>query len=287
MTSPSNGRQARAELGKRLREIRQNAGITARELAARAGWHESKCSRIENGRTLPSESDLRMWARQCGAAEEAADLIATARTIEGAYLQWPRVERRGLRRMQASVQPLWERTRHFRSYSSWLIPGLLQTPSYTGAVLGAVRDRKGLADEVQDAVRLRMARQRILHLAPRRFAFVIEESVLRHRVVDPQAMAEQLGHLMWIAKRPNLSLGVIPLGADRSAEWPVESFWLFDDDQVNVELVAAYLTVTQPNEIKEYARTFAALADLAVHGDAARRLIEEAIAALSAPRQVP
>ncbi|MGW3294499.1 helix-turn-helix domain-containing protein [Streptomyces xiamenensis] len=287
MTWPSDSQQARADFAKRLREIRRNAGITARELAARAGWHESKCSRIENGRTLPSDGDLRVWARHCGVDEETADLIAAARTIEGAYLQWPRVERRGLRRMQASVEPLLERTRCLRAYSSWLIPGLLQTRGYTAAVLGAVRDRKGLADEVQDAVQLRMERQRILHLAPRRFAFVVEESVLRHRIGGRQAMAEQLGHLMWIAKRPNLSLGVIPLSADRSAVWPVESFWIFDDWRVNVELVAAYLTVTQPNEIASYSRTFSALADLAVRGPAARKLIEEAVEALSVPRQMP
>ncbi|WP_308404717.1 Scr1 family TA system antitoxin-like transcriptional regulator [Streptomyces sp. XM4011] len=80
---------------------------------------------------------------------------------------------------------------------------------------------------------------------------------------------------------------MIPLDADRTGMWPVESFRLFDDDQVNVELVAAYLTVTQPNEVAAYARTFAALADLAVHGDAARQLIENAVEALSAPGRAP
>lgn len=67
MTSSSSIQQARAALGTRLREMRKDSGLTARELAARAGWHESKCSRIENGHTGPSDDDLRVWALHCGA----------------------------------------------------------------------------------------------------------------------------------------------------------------------------------------------------------------------------
>ncbi|MGK9459449.1 helix-turn-helix domain-containing protein [Streptomyces sp. G6] len=55
MSTSSSIQQAREALGKRLLEIRKDSGLTARELAFRAGWHESKCSRIENGRTPPSD----------------------------------------------------------------------------------------------------------------------------------------------------------------------------------------------------------------------------------------
>ncbi|WP_432051626.1 helix-turn-helix domain-containing protein [Streptomyces xiamenensis] len=286
MTRSSNSNQARAALARRLREIRKDAGLTARELAARAGWHESKCSRLENGRTLPSDGDLRAWTSHCDAKDLTADLIATARNIQGAYVEWQRMERAGLRRAQESVLPLWERTRHFRTYASSLVPGVLQTRAYTEAVLMSIKNRRVPIDDVEAAVQVRMDKQRLLHEGPRYFAFLLEESVLRHRIGKREAMAEQLGHLLRLAKFPNVSLGVIPLDADRTGMWPVESFWVFDDAQVNVELVAAYLTVTQPNEVAAYARTFTALADIAVHGPAARTLIEEAIAALSAPRQV-
>lgn len=62
--------------------------------------------------------------------------------------------------------------------------------------------------------------------------------------------------------------------------WPVEDFWVFDEAQVNVELVAAFLTITQPHEIGMYARTFANLAELAVYGAPARALITAAIDSL-------
>ncbi|MFD3565561.1 helix-turn-helix domain-containing protein [Streptomyces sp. NPDC058686] len=83
----STVQQAKSELGSRLRLMRKDAGLTGRALAAAAGWHESKSSRIETGRTPPSDDDIRTWTRICGAPEETADLIATARGIEGMYVQ--------------------------------------------------------------------------------------------------------------------------------------------------------------------------------------------------------
>nr|WP_210167208.1 MULTISPECIES: helix-turn-helix transcriptional regulator [unclassified Streptomyces] len=42
-------------MGKRLREIRQDSGLTARQVASESGWHESKCSHIEKtGRPPPT-----------------------------------------------------------------------------------------------------------------------------------------------------------------------------------------------------------------------------------------
>ncbi|MEU8914600.1 helix-turn-helix transcriptional regulator [Streptomyces nigrescens] len=280
MTSSSSVRQAREALGKRLREIRKDSGLTARELAARAGWHESKCSRIENGRTGPSDDDLRVWALHCGAEGQTADLIATARNIDGSYVEWRRMERSGLRRAQESVLPLWERTRHFRAYSSWLIPGPFQTRAYIEALLRAIRDRRALPDDLEEAVQVRVDKQRILHEGPRRFAVILEESALRHQIGGAATMAGQLGHLLSLAALPHVSLGVIPLHADRTALWPAEDFWIFDEAQVNVELVSAFLTITQPHEISMYAHTFAGLAELAVYGAPARTLITAAIDSL-------
>ncbi|GGX65027.1 transcriptional regulator [Streptomyces minutiscleroticus] len=267
-------------MGKRLREIRKDSGLTARELASRAGWHESKCSRIENGRTTPADDDLRAYTLHCGATGQTADLIATARNIEGAYVEWRRMERSGLRRAQESVIPLWERTRHFRAYSSWLVPGPLQTRAYVEALLRSIRDRRALPDDLEQAVQVRVDKQQVLYEGPRRFAVLLEESTLRHRIGGAETMAGQLGHLLSLATLPNISLGVIPLSADRTALWPVEDFWIFDDAQVNVELVTAFLTITQPHEVRMYAQAFTALADLAVYGASARTLITSAIDSL-------
>ncbi|MEU4350158.1 helix-turn-helix transcriptional regulator [Streptomyces sp. NPDC023838] len=280
VTSSSSVRQAREALGKRLREIRKDSGLTARELASRAGWHESKCSRIENGRTAPSYDDLRTYTLHCDAEDQTADLIATARNIEGTYVEWRRLERAGLKRVQESVTPLFERTRRFRTYQSWVVPGLLQTAAYTRAVLATVTALRDVPGDLDAAVAVRMDRQRVLHTGNHRFAMLVEEWVLRTVIGDGEIMAGQLDRLIALASLPSVSLGIVPLGVQRGGGWPVESFTMYDDEQVNVELVSAHLTVTQPGEIAEYAKAFTELSAIAVYGTAARALIRSAIDSL-------
>ncbi|MFI6681170.1 helix-turn-helix domain-containing protein [Kribbella sp. NPDC050470] len=276
----SNAQKAKRDFGARLGEIRKAAGLTGRALAVSCGWHESKVSRIENGKTSPSSADVRAWAETCRAVEQIPDLISSLEAIEGMFVEWRRMERTGLRRAQQSVLPLWERTRRFRTYSPWLIPGAVQTESYTRAVLRGTSSRRGLPDDVEDAVQVRKDRLKLLHEGNRTFAVLIEEAVLRNVIGTSDVMAGQLGHLLTVGELPAVSLGILPMGIERTAMPPVEDFWIFDDTQVNVELISGYLTITQPGEVAMYTDAFARLADIAVVGAPARRLIAAAIDAL-------
>jgi transcriptional regulator with XRE-family HTH domain len=83
----STAQQAREALGVRLREIRKEAGLTARDLASAFGCHFSKISRIENGVQAPSEANIKVWCRACNAERQIPDLIATARAIESMYVE--------------------------------------------------------------------------------------------------------------------------------------------------------------------------------------------------------
>ena len=278
--SSSSAWQARQTLGARLGELREDAGLTGRALARLCRWHESKVSRIEHAKTAPSAEDIRAWCEHCGALDQVDDLVAFLRTVEGMFVEWPRIDRTGQRHAQESVLPTVQRTRLFRVYSSWLIPGALQTPDYARAVLQAIAKRRDLPDDVDEAVAARGDWLRVLHERDRRIHVLIEEPVLRTVIGGAQVMAGQLGHLITIAALPSMSLGIIPMGLDRDAEWPVEDFWLLDDEQVSVELVSGWLTITQPREIAMYAQAFGRLSDLAVSGVQARRLITAAIDAL-------
>jgi hypothetical protein len=94
-------------------------------------------------------------------------------------------------------------------------------------------------------------------------------------------MAAQLGHLMTVGAMPCVSLGIIPMASPGRTRWPLETFHMYDDTLVSVELLSARVTVTQPSEIELYERAFAGLQQLAVYGAEARLLIMEAIAALA------
>ncbi|MEV8392210.1 MULTISPECIES: helix-turn-helix transcriptional regulator [unclassified Streptomyces] len=278
--SSSSVKDATKALGRRLREIRRDAGLTARSLAQRAGWHESKCSRFENGSRRPSEADLRAWVFHCGVPQFADELVTAARGIEGMYVEWRRIERAGLKHAQESVLPLWERTRRFRIYSSWLIPGPVQTAPYIEALLTSIRDRRQVIDDVEEAVRVRVAKQHVLQQGNHRFAIILEESVLRYRIGGPDVMTGQLRHLLAVASLPSVSLGIIPMDADRTSLWPVEGFFLFDEEEVNAELVSAHLSVKNSHEIDMYVQVFSVLSELALFGAPAREMIDDAISSL-------
>jgi len=269
----SSAQQARQVLADRLRELRLDAGLTARELAARAGWERTKVSKIEHAARPPSPDAIRVWCQVCGAEGQAPDLIASLRAAEGMWVEWRRMERTGLRRAQEARLPLYERTRQFRAYSCWMLPGLIQTEGYTRALLRAIQQRRGLSDDVEEAVTVRMARHRVLHSGGRTAAFVLEESVLRNGFGGPEVMAGQLAWLTEITTWPSVSLGIIRATLDRGPAGPAEDFWIFGNEQVAVELVSGHLTITQPREIAMYAQRFARLAEIAVYGARARELI--------------
>lgn len=279
-TSPSSSVQAaRAALAARLREIRLDAGITKRELAARCGWSEAKSSRIENARTAPSDDDLRAWCHACGADDQAASLVAANRQADSMYVQWKRLQRTGLKQLQTANLSLFERTRHFKVYCSNVVPGFLQTPGYATALLRAIATFRGLPDDVADAVTARMNRSRILHENGRTFAIVLEETVLRYRLGDAGVMAGQLGSLLSAMDLPSVSLGIIPSAAERSM-WAIESFTAFDDRRVDHEPLSASVKITAPDEVDQYLKAFGALHQHAVYGADARALILRAIEAL-------
>ena len=280
--SPSSSVQrARQELAERLRDIRLDAGLTGRALSAAAGWHEAKTSRIESAKQAPSDADIQAWCQVCGAPSQAPDLIAASRAADSMYVEWRRLHRTGLRRTQQTRLPLYERTRVFKVYCSTVIPGFLQIPGYADALMSAITAFQGTPDDVEEAVRARMNRNRLLHAAGHRFTMIIEESVLWYRLGDSETMAAQLGHLLSAIALPSVSLGVIPFSASERQMWTLEAFTVFDDARVHVELLSAQVTVTAPSEITLYARAFDKLAEMAVYEMQARSLITAAIDALS------
>jgi transcriptional regulator with XRE-family HTH domain len=278
-SASSSVQQARRVLADRLTEIRRDAGLTGRDLAAATGWYPSKVSRIEHAHTAPSAEDITAWCTACSASDQAPDLIASLRAVEGMFIEWRRMERAGLRHAQVAVRPLFERTARFRAYSSWFIPGLVQSRTYTEAVLRAVQRRRVDVDDVSAAVDARMERQQLLHQPGRTWAFLLEESVLRSGIGGAEVMVGQLGHLITVSALPSVSVGIIPASPDRT-RMPAEGFWIFDTAQVNVELISGYLTITQPPEVAQYAEAFTELAGHAVYGADARALIVAAIEAL-------
>jgi len=275
----SSAQAARQAVAARLRELMLDARIDGRELSARCGWHPAKTSRILSGKSAPSEDDLRAWCRACGADGHVADLIASSRAVESMYTEWRRQHGNGMRHVQEDGTTRYTRTAVCRVYVSNVVPGFLQTEAYASALMRSITEFQGTPDDVAEAVAARLERGRLLHEGNHRFVVLLEETVLRYRIGDAETMAGQLGHLLAVIPLPSVSLGVIPFAAPRRV-WPLEAFYLFDQQEASVETLTAGINVTQPRELADYHRAFAGLSKMAVHGSQARALITTAIDAL-------
>lgn len=264
--------EAREALGKRLREIRRDAGITGRELAAREGWHESKVSRIEHGKAIPSSTDIRAYCTHCAADEQLRDLLASLHNIDSAWLEWRRLLGTGVKRGQQLALKLEAATTYIRNYEPQIIPGLLQTAEYAESKLRRVVEFYRLPDDLDVGVSKRMERQQVLYRRGHRFHFLIGETALLTTVGDDRVMSGQLDRLHALSGMPRVTLGIIPLRAE--ALVVVEGFVIFDNRMVRVEAHTAELTVTQPREVALYGRAFDVLASQSLTGEAAQNLIK-------------
>jgi len=279
--SSSSARQAADALGARLREIRKDAGLSGRALAAATGQHFTRVSKLEHGVQAPSDRDIRDWCRACGAEEQVPDLVATARSVQSAYLEFRRQARAGMKRvLGAHTVPLYERTSLFRIYEHNAIPGLFQTAAYCAAMLSFWIDFLDVPDDIAAAVAARIERQRVLYQAGKRFVVLLEEQALRTWFGTAEVQAGQLGRLLEVMSIPTVSLWIIPMMTKRTAVASA-GFWIFDDSLVALETPAASIEVTRPQEIELYTKMFEHLKAPALYGAAARALIIKALGELS------
>jgi len=256
-----------------LREIRKEAGLTGRALAAATGQHYTRVSKIENGVQPPTTHDIERWCRTCGAEAQIPDLVASLQAVESAYREFRRQGRPGLQRvLGAHTLGLYEQTTLFRIYEHNVIPGLFQTADYCAAMLSFWIDFLQIPSDLDAAVAVRMERQRVIYQRGRRFVVVLEEQALRTWFGDADVQAGQLDRLLAVMSLPSVSVGIIPLMIERAGVAST-GFWIFDDGLVALETPTASVEVTRPQEIELYGRMFDHLQTAAVYGRQARAVV--------------
>ncbi|MGW5755501.1 Scr1 family TA system antitoxin-like transcriptional regulator [Nocardia rhamnosiphila] len=208
----SSVQQQREALGGRLRELRLQAGLSGSELARQAGWHQTRVPKIEYGKTKPTEADIRLWCTLTDSRDQAADLIATARNIEAAYVEWRRVLQAGTRRRQHVSVKLTEQSKLLRIFQPSLIPGILQTAEYAQAMLRRSIDFHRISDDLDKGVAKRLERQQLLYEGERRFWILIGEQALYTTVGNGLVMAGQLDRLLAVIGLSRVTFGIVPGG---------------------------------------------------------------------------
>jgi transcriptional regulator with XRE-family HTH domain len=284
-TDPSSSvQQARKDLGARLRQLRKAAGLTGKELAAATGQHVTRISRIENGGQPPTPRNIRDWCTACGSPEQIPDLIATAQSIESAYLEWARQSRAGMRRLgDLHSIATYQHTTTFRIHEPTVIPGIFQTEAYIRQMLAFWYPFLNAPDDTDATVAMKAERTAIALSPAKRILVVLGEQALRTRRGTVAEHTAQLDHFLSLMRLPFISVGVIPANAQRHAI-ATTGFWIFDNNAVALETPTAAIKVTRPQEIALYASMFAKLQAEAVYGADVRRLVTNVLNELNAAR---
>jgi transcriptional regulator with XRE-family HTH domain len=212
MTERGAARQ-RQRLRRELRALRDARGLTQAEAAAAVGWSESKVNRIEAGVVAVTPTDVHALLAAYGGADDdtTAALVAAAR--ESRRQPWSR--------FRDLHSPAFLRYLGHEGFATTLdefaplfVPGLLQTPDYSRALLATVATPPLPDDVAERVLESRAMRQELLDdAACPEIHVVLDEVVVRRQVGGREVMAGQLRRLCDLAGHPRLTLQVMPMSA--------------------------------------------------------------------------
>ncbi|MFE2530428.1 helix-turn-helix domain-containing protein [Streptomyces sp. NPDC059371] len=272
---------ARVALGARLRELRTEAGLDGKGIAERLGWQRSKVSRLENGKQTPSSDDLRLWAEAVERPDAAAELSGRLTGLETRYRSMRRQLANGHRARQEQAVAETEQTQMIRGVEVVRIPGLFQTAEYARHVFAANAAFRQVPDmDIEDAVRARIRRQSALYEPGRSFRMLVWEGALYALTCPREVMAAQLDRLVSLIGLDTVELGIVPFSAQLRRS-PSHGFWIYDRRLVIVETLSTEMWLDDEENLALYERAWEWLAESAVHGASAHRLIGRARAALN------
>ncbi|MFE1325915.1 helix-turn-helix domain-containing protein [Streptomyces sp. NPDC058741] len=258
-------------VGVQLAGFREDAGLAQDQAARAVGFSAAKLSRIESGkgRRPPTENDVRALLQLYHTDEYEASVLIKLLQRAGEPGWWQRYDKRLMPEWFDRLVGLQEAAATIRTFEIQYVPGLLQTPAYTRAVV-----ERGLpnapANEVERRVELRETRARLLWRpdAPQLWA-VVDESVLLRVLGSTEVMREQLAHLVEMAERPNVTVQIVPLSVTNASAPAIPVTYLrfggLDlPDVVYLEHIKSANFLEDRDETEEYRIALDRLADEAL-----------------------
>ncbi|MDH6139570.1 transcriptional regulator with XRE-family HTH domain [Kitasatospora sp. GP30] len=235
---------------------------------------QSKISRIENGKTLPSVIDVeRILAALNVPTEVAQELLELARVANVDYTAWRTYARLGLYQKQAELRALEQSSQVMRHFLPAIPTGLLHVREYAMATL-TPSVRSAPARNIGRVVQARMDRQAILDDPSRQFVFLMTEQAVRWRRAPACVMAAQAEHMADVSEKPNIEIGVIPQGVAVRGT-PMNIFVIYDDRLVTVELFSGEVVLRDPQDVNHHIDLFDLFMSSALTGAAASAFLRD------------
>ena len=274
--------ERRRQLGALLLGLREGTGLNQTEFGVHAGMNQSKVSRLETARQVPTLAEAEAWARAAGASNDVQEqLLQRVDATLTETTSWSYEVRKGVAEKQRRISREEFAARVSRDFAV-IVPGLLQTAEYTRRLfrMQATLQPKLFPDVAAGMVAW-AERQQILYEPGRRFEFVLTEAALRWRPGpddSPRVLAAQLRHLTSVSSLDTVRFGVIPW--NRAVQiCPMHGFVIHGELEVDEDVEVSIYTTTRELRIRDEAQiaVYLALWDKlcadAVFGEEARNLL--------------
>ncbi len=262
--------QQRRKIGRILKKLREDSGLTIVQAGDAIGRSDSTISRIENGRRDVQVIELKGLLDAYGAPDDMrTTLLGMAREAPDGGL-WTAHEAAFPPDLETYLG-LEEAARSLRVFALSTVHSLVRTKASMRGILRAGLPTAG-EEEIDLLTTGHMARQGVLTRQPfpLELQVVLDEAALRRPAGGVEAMREQLDHLVHCAENvPNITLQVLPY-AKGSHGSPSGGFAIIDfPDPTDPEVVycdtpGGNLYLQKPHDTRRFDQLYGRLCGMAL-----------------------
>jgi transcriptional regulator with XRE-family HTH domain len=261
MTSPFVRRR---RLAAELRALREERGMTADRLACLIHQSRMKISKLENAHIRPDLAEIMKILDVLDVTgDKWHEIIRVAR--DAAERGWWDAYGDAMGDRQRLYADIESGAKTIREYQPGAMPGILQTPDYTWALIEHAKAEGPMTYIPERLVEARLQRQRtVLRPSGPDYEVILDEVGLRRFSVPPEVMYAQLHHVIDLAEtQPRVTVRVFPLVTGMVTSFmPRAQLILFTfpdviDPTMTVETtVSADLIHTEPEQVSRYLRRY-------------------------------
>ncbi|MEV6950769.1 helix-turn-helix transcriptional regulator [Streptomyces sp. NPDC051183] len=260
-------------LRKQIKVLREAAGLSQKELAAKLNVSEDLIGAIERGVRLPQPDLLERADAVLGAR---GVLLAAVPDVKEA-LKKARVRHPDWFRSYAEAEAV---TQALHEYGYQAVPGLLQTERHAREIFA---QRRPLLDEatIEKRVQDRLSRQQIFERWPSpTFSFILDQNLLERRVGGLDIHREQLQRILHIGRLRTVELQVLPYSRGAHAAMDGAFTLLHPKGRQQIAYYEVYgrpHLITDPDQVRIMAERCGIIRAQALAPDESLALIEKTL----------
>ncbi|MDB1088591.1 helix-turn-helix transcriptional regulator [Streptomyces sp. ACA25] len=278
-------------LGATLRRLRLAAQLEQEAAARAVDCSVPKISRVESGAVKARVGDVRILLDLYGVTDPDRrrwlEKLARESNKRGWWLDY---ETNSWTQLGDFISMEADAT-YIRTWQHAVIPGPLQTPDYTRALL-ATNPASPPPEAAEEVVRVRQERRQALVEGGIRYAAVIWEPAITTPMPSARVHRDQLTHLLHAADEQTVTVQVLPLHEWAAARVsPAFVAFSFGRDHAPEVVASDTLSNTamieDPDEVTNYAHAFDALRSAALTPNDTTAFLEQARAQLASGDTTP